>query len=91
MKLETLGKRVIVRAEMGDKVSEGGIIIPTESVDVPLVGEVVVVSKDCTLLSVGDRVIYGRYSGFTIPALKDEWKGCLLMNEGDVLVKITGG
>jgi co-chaperonin GroES (HSP10) len=89
MKLETLQTRVIVK-KTPCETKTGLIIIPDEALKNPLTGTVIVVGEDCTMVKVGDKVLYGTYSGsgFTIPEITEEYKDCLLMNEEDILAKI---
>lgn len=79
--IKPLGTRVIVKTI--EKVTErsSGLIIPENAAEKPQEGEVMAVGtgKD---VKVGDRVLYGKYSGTEI---KIEEKSYLIMHEEDVM------
>ena len=85
MKLNPIEERIIVEVEA--EVQSRLIIIPDSLKAVSLVGKVIEIGPDCTLLQVGDKILYARYSGFKLP-FRNEYSGCKLMNESDVLAII---
>lgn len=64
----------------------GRIIIPENSREMePTEGVVVAVGDDCSKVSVGDKVYYGRYSGFEFDRNGIKYVFC---NEEDILAII---
>ncbi|MBO5063573.1 MULTISPECIES: co-chaperone GroES [Campylobacter] len=83
MNFEPLGKRVLVEREEELKTTASGIIIPDNaSKEKPSQGKVVAVSKEAEGLSVGDTVVFAKYSGSEI-TLDD--KKYLVLNTEDIL------
>lgn len=83
MNFEPLGKRVLVEREEELKTTASGIIIPDNaSKEKPSQGKVVAVSKEAEELSVGDTVVFAKYSGSEI-TLND--KKYLVLNSEDIL------
>ena len=83
MNFEPLGKRVLVEREEELKTTASGIIIPDNaSKEKPSQGKVVAVSKEAEGLSVGDTVVFAKYSGSEI-MLND--KKYLVLNSEDIL------
>ncbi len=90
MNLKPLGDRVIVKAKEPEEVTKGGIILPDTAKEKPVEGEIIAVgegkiSDDGKLikmeLKVGDKVLYGKYSGTEIKINDVEY---LIMRESDV-------
>jgi chaperonin GroES len=92
IKIRPLYDRIVVKriAEDEEKTT-GGIIIPDSAKEKPQQGEVVAVGKgkrldDGKLVSlevkVGDKILFGKYSGSEAPKLGDEY---LIMREDEVL------
>ena len=88
--IQPLGDRVIVKAIEPAEVMRGGIIIPDTAKEKPMEGHIVAAGKGKMLdgklipmeLKVGDRVLYGKYSGTEIKINDEEY---LIMREEDVL------
>ena len=96
MKIRPLHDRVIVKRIEEEKKSAGGIVIPDTAAEKPEQGEIVAVGMgkkddDGKLIpidvKVGDRVLFGKYSGQTVKVKGDE---LLVMREEDVLGVIEG-
>jgi len=90
MKLEPLGDRVIVKPTEQKEVKKGGIIIPDTAKEKPQEGEVIAAgpgkkTEDGKILpmnvKVGDKVLYGKYSGTEIKIDDVEH---LILNEDDI-------
>ena len=90
MNLKPLGDRVIVKPKEAEEVTKGGIILPDTAKEKPVEGEIVAVGEgkiadDGKLikmeLKVGDKVLYGKYSGTEIKVDDVEY---LIMRESDV-------
>ena len=91
IKIRPLGDRVVVRALDKDKQERGGLIIPDTAKEKPQEGEIVAAGKGKTTddgkllmmdVKVGDRILYGKYSGTEIKLDGDEY---LIMHQEDIL------
>ena len=96
MKIRPLHDRVIVKRIEEERKSAGGIVIPDTAAEKPDQGEIVAVGKgkkddNGKLIpidvKVGDRVLFGKYSGQTVKVKGDE---LLVIREEDVLGVIEG-
>ena len=96
MKIRPLHDRVIVKRIEEERKSAGGIVIPDTAAEKPDQGEVVAVGKgkkadDGKLipvdLKVGDKVLFGKYSGQTVKVKGEE---LLVMREEDIMGVIEG-
>jgi chaperonin GroES len=81
MKIRPLHDRVIIRRMEEEKTSAGGIVIPDSATEKPSKGEVVAVGNGKVLengeqrgldLKVGDKVLFGKYSGTEVAVDEDE-------------------
>ncbi len=70
--IRPLDDRVVVRPELAEEKTAGGIVLPDSAKEKPARGEIVAVGVGKLLengtrvplsLKVGDRVLYGKYSG----------------------------
>jgi chaperonin GroES len=91
MKIRPLHDRVIVKRLDNERKTASGIVIPENAAEKPDQGEVVAVGpgkKDdngkliAMDLKVGDRVLFGKYSGQTV---KVEGEEMLVMREEDIM------
>jgi chaperonin GroES len=91
MKIRPLHDRVIVKRMEEERTTASGIVIPGSAAEKPDQGEVVAVGpgkKDdsgkviAMALKVGDRVLFGKYSGQAVKVDGDE---LLVMREEDVM------
>jgi len=96
MKFRPLHDRVVIRRVEEEAKSKGGIIIPDTAKEKPMEGEVMAVGpgargedgKIQTLeVKVGDRVLFGKYSGQTVRVKGDE---LLVMREEDIMGVVEG-
>ena len=92
MNIQPLADRIIVKPLEAEEKTKGGIVLPDTAKEKPQEGEVVAVGNgkktdDGKVLAlevkVGDRILYGKYSGTEISTKEDE--GLLIMREEDVL------
>ncbi len=92
MKIQPLGDRVVVRPLEAEAKTKGGIVLPDTAKEKPQEGEVVAVGKGRALengtiqppeVKVGDKVLYGKYSGNEITTKDGE--ELLIMREEDIL------
>ena len=90
MKLKPLADRIVIKPSPADEKSRGGIILPDTAKEKPVIGEVVAVGpgritddgkKIALEVKVGDKVLYGKYSGTEVTIEGDEY---LIMREADV-------
>ena len=89
-----LADRVVVRALEETEQMRGGLFIPDTAKEKPMQGEVIAVGpgrfeKDKRVpmeLKVGDKVLYGKYSGTEV-TLDDEQ--FLILRESDVLAIVS--
>jgi len=94
LKIKPLADRVVVEPLEAEAKSKGGIILPDTAKEKPQEGKVVAVGKGKTdengklipmELKVGDRVLYGKYSGTEITI---EGKEYMILREDDVLAVV---
>ena len=96
MKLKPLGDRVIVKAVEQEEVTASGIVLPDTAKEKPQRGKVLAVGegryvegKRVPLEVVeGDEVIYSKYGGTEV---KLEGEDVLILQEHDILAKVSGG
>ena len=95
MDIKPLGDRVVIKPLEAENKSKGGILLPDTAKEKPQEGKVVAVGKGKTLeggsvqaleVKVGDKVLYGKYSGNEITTKDGE--ELLIMREEDVLAII---
>ncbi len=91
MKIRPLHDRVVVKRLEEERKSAGGIVIPENAAEKPDQGEVVAVGNGKILedgkvrpldVKVGDRILFGKYSGTTVKVEGDE---LLVMREDDIM------
>ena len=89
-KIKPLEDRVIIKANAAEEKTKGGIILPDTVKEKPIEGTVVAagpgrIKDDGNVVSlavkVGDKVLYGKYSGTEIIVEDDEY---LIMRESDI-------
>ncbi len=91
MKIKPLHDRVVVRRIEEQEQIRGGIVIPDTAKEKPQEGEVIAVGEGKLLengnrlpldVKVGDRVLFGKYSGTEIKIDDEEF---LIMREDEIL------
>ena len=89
MKLEPLGERVLIKILQQASQTQSGIYLPESAKEKPQEGEVVAlgpeIDEDEVPLSIGDTVLYPKYTGTEI---KVDGEDHLIMEAGDILAKI---
>ena len=94
MKLRPLDDRVVVEPKEAEHTTAGGIVLPDTAKEKPQRGKVVSVGPGKLLdngqrgslsVSVGDEVIYSKYSGTEIEVNGEDVK---IMRESDILAKV---
>jgi chaperonin GroES len=91
MKIRPLHDRVVVKRLEEERKTAGGIVIPDNAAEKPDQGEVLAVGNGKILedgkvrpldVKVGDRILFGKYSGTTVKVEGDEF---LVMREDDIM------
>ena len=94
MKLRPLHDRVIIKRLDNERKTASGIVIPESAAEKPDQGEVLAVGNGKILedggvrplaLKVGDKVLFGKYSGQTV---KVEGEELLVMREEDIMAVV---
>ncbi|MCD6583755.1 MAG: co-chaperone GroES [Candidatus Omnitrophica bacterium] len=94
MKIKPLGDRVLIKPCEEKERTKGGIVLPDTAKEKPQEGEIVAVGEGRRTedgkvvplsLKVGDKVLYGKYSGTEITVDDQEY---LIMREEDVLAVV---
>lgn len=97
MEIRPLYDRIVVKRIEEQETVLGGIIIPDTAKEKPQQGEVVAVGKGKRLedgkvvpldVTVGDRILFGKYSGSDIKLDGNEY---LIMREDEVLGVLVNG
>jgi len=95
MEIKPLGDRVVIKPLEAESKTKGGIVLPDTAKEKPQEGKVVAVGKGKVLengnfqapeVKVGDKVLYGKYSGNEITTKDGE--DLLIMREEDILAVI---
>jgi chaperonin GroES len=95
MKIRPLQDRVVIKRVETEEKTKGGIIIPDSAKEKPVEGRVVAVGngkaqKDGSLrpldVKVGDRVLFGKYSGTEV---KIDGEEHVLLREDDILAVVS--
>jgi len=90
MKIKPLADRVVIKPAAAEEKTKGGIILPDTAKEKPVVGEVMAAGpgkvtddgkKVLLEVKVGDKVLYGKYSGTEVTLDGDEY---LIMREADI-------
>jgi chaperonin GroES len=90
MKIKPLADRVVIKPAAAEEKTKGGIILPDTAKEKPVVGEVMAVGpgkvtddgkKVLLEVKVGDKVLYGKYSGTEVTLDGEEF---LIMREADI-------
>jgi len=94
MKVRPMEDRVILKPMEAQEKTAGGIIIPDNAKEKPQKGEIVAVGpgktndkgeRNAMTLKVGDKVLYGKYSGTEVTIEGIEY---LIVRESDVLAVV---
>ena len=90
MKLVPLGDRVVLKQLVAEETTKSGIVIPGQSKEKPQQAEVIAVGPGGTVdgkevkmnVSVGQKVIYSKYSGTEVKIEEDEY---IIVKQNDIL------
>ena len=92
MAIQPLADRIVVKALEAEEKTKGGIVLPETAKEKPQEGKIIAIGKGKVLdsgevrapeVKVGDRVLYGKYSGTEITTKDGE--ELLIMKEEDIL------
>jgi chaperonin GroES len=94
VKVVPLADRVAIRPLEETETMKGGLYIPDTAKEKPIQGEVIAVGagrlekgeRVPMELKIGDRVVYGKYSGTQVDLDGDE---IILIKESDVIAKLS--
>lgn len=90
MKLKPMADNVLLKAYEAQTATASGIVLATTSKEKPAIYEVVSVgpgTKDVTMtVSVGDRVVVGKFVGTDVTLDKQEYK---FVKQDDILAVVT--
>ena len=95
MEIKPLGDRIVIKPLEAESKTKGGIVLPDTAKEKPQEGKVVAIGKGKVLdngafqapeVKVGDKVLYGKYSGNEITTKDGE--ELLIMREEDILAVI---
>ena len=95
MKLRPLHDRLVIKRLDNERKTASGIVIPDDAAEKPDQGEVLAVGNGKILedgkvraldVKVGDKVLFGKYSGQTVKVDGDE---LLVLREDDVMAVIA--
>ena len=95
MEIKPLGDRIVVKPLEAENKSKGGIVLPDTAKEKPQEAKVVAIGKGKVLengtvqapeVKVGDKVLYGKYSGNEITTKEGE--ELLILREEDILAII---
>ena len=90
MKLVPLGDRVVIKQLIAEETTKSGIVIPGQSKEKPQQAEVIAVGPGGTVdgkeikmnVTVGQKVIYSKYSGTTVEIEDEEY---IIVKQDDIL------
>ena len=90
MKLVPLGDRVVLKQLIAEETTKSGIVIPGQSKEKPQQAEVIAVGAGGTVdgkevkmnVSVGQQVIYSKYSGTNVEVDDEEY---IIVKQDDIL------
>ncbi|MCP4408158.1 MAG: co-chaperone GroES [Gammaproteobacteria bacterium] len=94
MNIRPLHDRVVIKRMEEERTSPGGIVIPDSATEKPIKGEVLAVGNGKITdngelraldVKVGDRVLFGKYSGTEIKMGGDD---LVVMREDDIMAVI---
>ena len=90
MKLKPMADNILLKAHEEKETTVSGIILATSNKEKPAIYEVVSVgpgTKDVTMtVSVGDKVVVGKFTGTDLTLDKEEYK---FVKQDDVLAIVT--
>ena len=95
MKIRPLHDRVLVKRSAEERKSPGGIVIPDNATEKPVMGKVIAVGNGKALdsgefrpldVKAGDRILFGKYSGTEVKLDGEEY---VVMREDDIMAVLA--
>ena len=95
LKLKPLADRIVIQAMEAEETTKGGIILPDTAKEKPVEGTIVAAGPGKVTddgkkvemeVKVGDKVLYGKYSGTEVTVEGEEY---LIMRESDVFAIVN--
>ena len=94
MKLSPLGDRVVLKQMEAEETTKSGLVLPGNAQEKPQQAEVIAVGpggivdgKEVEMqVSVGDKVIYSKYSGTEVKLDGEEF---IVVRQNDIVAKVT--
>ena len=86
--LAPTGDRIVVVRDSAEEISEGGVHLPTKALTEKTTGIVHACGPKAEGLEVGQRVVFGSYSGTEV---EEEGTAWLVLSAEDVIAVVTGG
>lgn len=84
IKIRPLNMRVVIQPDVAEETTASGLYIPDSAKEKPQSGTVVAISK-ITSLAVGEKVIYGKFTGTEVEL---EGENYLILKESDIFAVI---
>lgn len=78
-----LGKRVLLVKDDAPEMSEGGIVLPSDSREKPLTARVIRMGDEVDHVIIGDEVIYASFAGTTFTI---DGKEVIVVDEEDIML-----
>lgn len=94
MALKPLGDRIVIKGLDAQEKTRGGLVVPDTAKEKPQEGKIIAVgpgrrlengSVKATEVKVGERVLYGKYSGTEVSSEGNDY---LILREEDVLAVV---
>ena len=94
MKLVPLADRVVLKALEAEETTKSGIVLPGQAQEKPQQAEIIAVGpggvvdgKEVKMfVEVGQKVIYGKYSGTEVKLGKEEY---IIVRQNDIMAVVT--
>lgn len=80
--LTPLGNRVLIEVIDIKEKTHSGLLIPDSAKEKPQEGVVKAVGKDVKRVGIGNRILFGKFTGFDLKLQDTEY---LILNEDDIL------
>jgi chaperonin GroES len=96
LKIRPLDDRIVIEQSTAEERTAGGIVLPDTAKEKPQRGKVVATGPGKLLdtgergpmdVSIGDEVLYAKYSGTTVEINGDEF---VILRENDILAVLSG-
>ncbi len=86
--MKVTGQKVLITQETTDTLTEGGIVLPDQTVTTIPKGLIEDVGPDCKIAKKGNRVIINEIAGLRVEVNKCQY---LLIEEEDILIILEEG